>query len=594
MPSLPTREQTEARLSEVQRQIGQRITNESLATWWSGRVAANPDNVAVRTDTSALRYRDLDALAERVAARAHELGVRPGEVVAIQLPASAAFLALILGLAKLGARLSLLGTALRGRSLAHALQEVPSRVVITTPEGSDAIAAVAKGEGPTLVALDVAAAPDDAPDDSGLAALEAWLEAAPGVEARPAFEQRPSDTLFYIFTSGTTGLPKATQCSHLRYIAGAISESVLLGMNERDCMYVVLPMFHIAALSATGAALSVGGAVAIRPRFSASRFWRDVQRFEATTFQYLGEILRYVLAQPRHRDEQPNTLRAMIGAGISTRVWQEFVERFGPVRIVESYGSSEGVIGMFNLDEVAGSVGRPPENVEERLRIVEIDEANGALVRDARGRLVECAEGEAGELISRLDDRSQFEGYTSAEATERKFIEDAFEAGDVWYRSGDAFRKEEGYYYFANRLGDTYRWKGENVSTQEVANALAACDAIEHATVYGVRVPEHEGNAGMALVSLRAGNAFDGAKLCGQLARELPPHALPLFLRIGDGKAALTDTYKLGTAVLKAQGYGEQLVDDPLFVLDQNENRYVPLDERTLDQVGLPPFEEPE
>jgi fatty-acyl-CoA synthase len=200
------------------------------------------------------------------------------------------------------------------------------------------------------------------------------------------------------------------------------------------------------------------------------------------------------------------------------------------------------------------------------------------------------ADGAPGELIARLEDRSQFEGYSSEEATRSKLVEGAFEDGDLWYRSGDLFRTQNDYYYFVSRLGDTYRWKGENVSATEVANVIDACAFVAHATVYPVEVPTHEGAAGMALLAVRTGEVFDGAGLLASLAADLPPHAFPLFVRLGDGRGALTETYKVGLATLKANGYSLDRVEDPLFVLDASAARYVPLTEASLAAVGLPAF----
>ena len=490
-PALPTREESQARFAEFGQRVVSRLPAASLSAWWADRVASTPDNIVVKTDVRALSYAELDAVADRVALATHRQGVESGDVIALQLSSSAAFLALILGASKLGVRISLLGPNLRGRSLLHALAEIPPCLVFTTPTGRSAIDALDEFEVPPLIELTIDTTDLAAPSDSGLGALEAWTatvlgtggDSGPiGAEApRAGLTQSPDETLFYIFTSGTTGLPKATQCSHRRYLAGGASEGILFAISETDCMYVSLPMFHIAALSSIGAALSVGASVAIRPRFSASRFWDDVRRFEATQFQYLGEIVRYLLAQPARAEDRPNSLKAILGAGLSRANWRAFEERFGPLRIVESYGSSEGVIGIFNLDGVAGSVGRAPATVEERLRIVRYDRSKDELERASDGRLILSLEGEPGELIARLEDRSQFEGYSSEEATRSKLLENAFEDGDLWYRSGDLFRKEEDYYYFVSRLGDTYRWKGENVSTTEVANAIATCHFVAHA-----------------------------------------------------------------------------------------------------------------
>lgn len=600
---LPTPEESARRFATFAREMVTRLPSGSLAAWWRDRVAAGPNQILLRTDDDTQTYRAVDERARRVAEAAYAGGVRAGDTVAIQLPTSAAFLVLVLGLAHLGVRLSLLSPGLRGQSLRHALVEVPPVLLFTTPSAEAALRELDDFAPPTHIVLDADTEQLEAPSDAGLAALEAWIDrVAPTLPSAPAWEndglaQNPDDTLFYIFTSGTTGLPKATQCSHRRYLAGAASECVLFGIDQTGCMLVFLPMFHIAALSSIGAALATNASIVLRPRFSASKFWQDVDRFSATHFQYLGEIVRYLLAQPSRETDRPNTLEGMVGAGLNERNWRAFEDRFGPVRIVESYGSSEGVVGIFNLDGVQGSVGRAPAPTEERIRLARYDVGQDRLVRTADGRLVLAEPGEPGELIARLDDRSQFEGYSSDEATRAKLLEDAFEDGDLWYRSGDLFRKQDGYYYFVSRLGDTYRWKGENVSAQQVANALLADSQVEQAAVYPVVVPDHEGSAGMALVSLAGAGAnsestaLDGRGLCATLLSELPSHALPLFLRIGDGADSLTETYKLGLAALKREGYASDRVDDPLFVLDAKAEAYVPLTSDSLTRLGLPDFD---
>ncbi len=592
--TLPTSEESNARFVEFNQEMAQRLRSASLAGWWAERVALTPNNIVLKTDIRDLTYAQLDALSDRVARSLEASGVEPGNVVSIQLPSSAAFLTIILGASKLGVQISLLSPSLRGRPLRHALEEIPPRLIFLTPSAHAAIREIQGLEMPVIVELEVAATVPLSPDDSALGVVEEWVadldvhaETADWSPAGPT--QDPAETLFYIFTSGTTGLPKATQCSHARYVAGATSEGVLFRMEEGDCMYVFLPMFHIAALSSLGAALSVGASVAIRPRFSASRFWVDVRRFSATQFQYLGEIIRYLLAKPPSEDDRSNSLKAILGAGLTKENWCAFDERFGPLRVVESYGSSEGVIGIINLDGVPGSVGRPPKPLADRLRLVKYDRTADELHRNAAGRLVQCAKSEAGELIARLEDRSEFEGYSSEEATRSKLLENAFDDGDLWYRSGDLFREEEGYFYFVSRLGDSYRWKGENISAMEVMHAISSCDFVAHATVYPVQVPGHEGSAGMALVSILGDQAFSGEALFAALAAELPLHAFPLFVRVGDGQSVLTDTYKLGLATLKAEGYS-LTIDDPLFVLAASKSCYVPLNKQSLTAVELPPF----
>jgi fatty-acyl-CoA synthase len=589
---VPSAARSAARLQQVQASIAGRLTDADVAHWWHERVRAAPDRTAVRADDTTLSYRELDHLVALAVRWGRACGLRDGDTVALQLPTGPAFLVVVLAMAEIGASMSLLGTGLRGRSLRHALAEVPPALVVSTSDRRDEILATGIVTADRLHELTLTGSSGE--DD--LAALRNLL--APLATGAPAPElaidrarppARPDETLFSIFTSGTTGLPKATRCSHRRYLVSATSEAVLLGMDADACMYVVLPMFHIAALSAIGAALGVNASVAIRPRFSARSFWDDVHRFSVTHFQYLGEILRYLLARPAGPHDRPNTMQAMIGAGADERTWRAFVERFGAIGIIESYGSSEGVIGVYNLDGVIGSVGRPAPDLAPRLAIVRTAPTDEGLARDEHGRLARCAAGEPGELIARLDDRSQFEGYSSEAATNARLLTDAFAPGDLWYRSGDLFREHDGYLYFVARLGDTFRWKGENVSSQQVADAICDLSEVAHAVVYGVEVPGQDGRAGMALVTITAGASLDGARLHDHLAAQLPAPAIPLFVRLGDGAASLTDTYKIGIARLVREGYATDLTTDPILVLDPTERRYVPLTGDALRRAGIAP-----
>lgn len=577
--------------------MAERATEATLPDWWAERVAVSPGATVLRTAKREISYCELDHLSDRIASAAPSLGLSPRTTVAIQLPASAAFLALILGFAKAGVRCSLLSPGLRGRSLRHALQEVSTAALVTGPRGRDAAAGSGVSvDGIAVLALDGMSEDRQPLDDGGIGAVETWLEGARLQDALPDEVDRPGpdETLFYIFTSGTTGLPKATQCSHRRYVSGGIAEGIFLGLDQSDRVYVVLPMFHIAALSLIAAALSVSGAIFIRPRFSATSFWDDVREHRLTGFQYLGEIVRYLLAQPPKPDDREHTIRAMMGAGLSKEVWEAFVDRFGEIRIVEAYGSSEGVFGITNLDGVPGSVGRPAPAIEARLRIAAYDTVADELVRDADGRLIVCAEGEVGELIAKLEDASEFEGYSSAEATRAKLIEGAFADGDLWYRSGDLFRQTEGFYFFAGRLGETYRWKGENISALEVSEALETMDEIARAVVYPVLVTGHEGSAGMALIHLESGHSFDAEALYARITAELPASALPLFVRVGDPErdGALTETYKIGVAALKREGYARREGGDQIYLLDARNATYVELDRNSLEAAGLPEFAE--
>jgi fatty-acyl-CoA synthase len=331
-----------------------------------------------------------------------------------------------------------------------------------------------------------------------------------------------------------------------------------------------------------GAVLASGASLALRRRFSASAFWDDVREFDATHFQYIGEFCRYLLSQPPRPNDREHRIRAIIGNGLRADVWAPFQERFGIPRIVEFYGATEGNVPIVNFENKVGSVGRYPFKALSNARLVRYDVEADAPVRDARGLCVECSPGEAGELVGRIPERSddprgRFEGYTSKEATDRKVLRDVFKPGDAWFRTGDLLRQDaQGFFYFVDRIGDTFRWKGENVSTQEVAEALSSLSELVLANVYGVRVEGHDGRAGMAALLLAPGEVFDGSRFYAHVDSVLPRYAAPLFVRLLSD-VEMTGTLKLRKVNLQEEGFDPGRVPDPLFFRDDAARAYVAL-----------------
>ncbi|HXZ85813.1 MAG TPA: AMP-binding protein, partial [Myxococcota bacterium] len=415
--------------------------------------------------------------------------------------------------------------------------------------------------------------------------LAADLAARPSanlpVDARA--ECRTGDDLFYIYTSGTTGLPKAARFSHLKFITAGTAAR-LVGFDQNGVMYCALPLYHSAGgCMAVGAALLSGGTLALRRRFSAREFWGDVRRQRATSFQYIGEFCRYLLNQPPDAQDGQHELQFCIGNGLRPDIWEEFRDRFRLPRIVEFYGATEGNVSLVNLDNKLGSVGRIPTRLLMDARLVRYDVERDEHPRDAQGRLIECKPDEVGELIGGLprragDNRGRFEGYTSREATERKILRNAFESGDAFFRTGDLLRRDaQGYFYFVDRIGDTFRWKGENVSTQEVAEALVHFPGVEMANVYGVAVPGADGRAGMVALVLGPQAEFDPRAFYAHAVTALPAYATPVFVRL-QHEAELTGTFKLRKVELQHDGYDPARVRDPLYVRDDGARCYVPLD----------------
>jgi fatty-acyl-CoA synthase len=328
---------------------------------------------------------------------------------------------------------------------------------------------------------------------------------------------------------------------------------------------------------AVGSALLSGGVLVLARKFSARRFWSDCIENEVTSFQYIGELCRYLLHTPEHSDERRHRVRVCIGNGLRPEIWEQFQERFEIPKIIEFYGATEGNVALMNLDGRVGAVGRLPKLLRAAtgVALVKYDVAKDEHVRDEKGFCVPCKPGEVGEAVGRISKLSRFEGYSNPEATEKKILRNVFKPGDAYFRTGDLLRMDaDDYYYFVDRIGDTFRWKGENVATSEVAEVLSVCPGVKEANVYGVSVPGHDGRAGMAALVVDAG--FDPAKLAERCLRELPSYARPLFLRLLP-QIEITGTFKHRKVELVKEGFDPGALRDSLFFLD-GERGYVPLD----------------
>ena len=555
------------------------------------RAAAQPGDVFVRFEGRELCYGAFNAAANQVAHWALARGLCKGDVVALLMQNRPEYLVLWAGLAKVGATTALLNTQLTGRALAHALGEARARLVVLGAECLASWSSLADTT-PTDVELLVAADPFGAATPAlppGARRLEDETvhqpDSNPPRRIRAAL--RGGDPLFFIYTSGTTGLPKAARFSHARFLGGG-TYALLAGFGKTDSFFCPLPLYHtVGGVMCVNAVLRSGGSLALARRFSARRFWDDVVEMGATAFQYVGELPRYLLDQPEHPLEQRHRIRFCVGNGMRPEVWERFRDRFRIPQIVELYGATESNVSMVNLDNRVGSVGKPPFGL--RVALVRYDIESQELVRDAAGRLVACLAGEAGELIGRISEgrtvAGRFEGYTSGAATESKILRDAFTRGDAWFRSGDLMRRDaDGYFFFVDRIGDTFRWKGENVSTQEVADAIGELAGVELCAVYGVQLPGADGRAGMAALVLRDGRALDGCALYAHVAQHLPGYARPAFVRVIVA-ADLTGTFKLRKGPLQREGFEPTASDDPVLFRDDTQKTYLPLTQAIRERI---------
>jgi fatty-acyl-CoA synthase len=381
-------------------------------------------------------------------------------------------------------------------------------------------------------------------------------------------------------------MPKAANINHYRVIAAMVAFASVMGATGRDRMYDCLPLYHtVGGVIALGAGLAVGGSVYIAERFSARQFWDDVVDNDCTLFQYIGELCRYLTVAPPHPKEHSHRLRVACGNGLRPDVWPNFRERFRIPNIREFYAATEGNAVMFNIDGKEGAIGRVPFWLKPLFPMANVrlraEDDVDTIYRNAAGFCEVCAPGEIGELVSEIvfdpmKPGQRFDGYADQTATEAKILRDVFKKGDAWFRSADLVRRDaQGYFYFVDRLGDTFRWKGENVSTSEVAETLGACPGLQEANSYGVRVPGYDGRAGM--VAIAVADDFDLERLRTYAASALPPYARPVFVRI-QPKIDATSTFKQRKFNLVQEGFDPAVVADRLYFDDPRTGGYVPLD----------------
>jgi fatty-acyl-CoA synthase len=530
-----------------------------------------------------LTFRALAERANRYARWALGQNLAKGETVCLIMPNRPEYMAIWLGITAVGGVVSLINTQLRGPSLAHCIDIVAPKHLIVADELIGQFRSAALTSRPKIWS------------HGGRAPLRIDLEVERFSPAplTPA-ERRAvttADRALTIYTSGTTGLPKAANVSHYRLMQWSFWFAGLMDTGPDDRMYNCLPMYHsIGGVVAIGAVLVHGGSVVIREKFSAREFWTDITDWDCTLFQYIGELCRYLINAPAHPRERKHRLRLCCGNGMRGDVWDKFQARFEIPRILEFYAATEGNVSLYNVEGKTGAIGRVPSFLAHRfpLALVHFDAVAGAPALNASGRCIRCATDEIGEAIGRIRDGSsqrggEFEGYTSAAETERKILRNVFEPGDGWYRTGDLMRRDAGgFYYFVDRIGDTFRWKGENVATSEVAAALMAFPGIAAASVYGVSVPGTEGAAGMA--TLVADGALDFVELRHHLRRCLPSYARPLFLRLKDG-IDVTATFKQNKVALAREGFDLTVVRDAIYFDDPVQEAYVPLDAALYERI---------
>ncbi|KGL76971.1 Very long-chain acyl-CoA synthetase, partial [Tinamus guttatus] len=392
----------------------------------------------------------------------------------------------------------------------------------------------------------------------------------------------------YIYTSGTTGLPKAAVINHERILlaCGLFDAGKV---TSEDIVYTALPLYHSSALLiGVNGCIMKGATIVLRAKFSASQFWDDCRKYNVTVIQYIGEVLRYLCSVPQRKNDRDHRVRLAIGNGIRSDVWKEFIQRFGNIHILEFYASTEGNISFVNYTGKIGAVGRVNCLQKKVLHyeLIKYDVEKDEPVRDENGYCIKVPKGKPGLLVCKITEYAPFSGYAGAKhQTEKKQLKDVFKKGDLYFNSGDLLVIDnDNFIYFHDRIGDTFRWKGENVSTTEVADILGLIDYVQEVIVYGVSVPGYEGRIGMACIRLKENCEFNGENTYRHVHAHLPNYARPRFIRIKSA-IELTATFKYRKVQLMDEGFNPAVIKDCLYILDEKENTYVQMTQAIYNSV---------
>ena len=542
---------------------------------WAKR---QPERPALLSADESFSYAALTARINQYARWARRQGIGPGRTVCLMMPNRPDYLACWLGITSVGGVVALINTRLIGQSLAHCINVAQADHIVLAsghvrmfetarPHLAKSAEIWTLGEATRYNDLEMALAATD----------RALLSAA---------ERGPvgiGDPALLIYTSGTTGLPKAARISHRRILNWGGWFAGLMDASIDDRLYDCLPLCHsVGGVVAPCSMLSAGGSVVLAEKFSASHLWDDIVRYDCTVFQYIGELCRYLVKAEPAKLEKAHRLRLAVGNGLRGDIWEIFASRFAIPQILEFYAATEGNFSLFNVEGKPGAIGRIPSLLAHRFpaAIIRLDADSGNPLRGEDGSCIACPCGEAGEAIGRIGTADQgggrFEGYTDAAESEKKVLRDVFAKGDAWFRTGDLMRLDaQGFFHFVDRVGDTFRWKGENVATSEVNDAIRACPGVRDAATYGVVLPGADGRAGMAAIV--AGQGFDLKAFSAHLGCRLPTYAIPVFVRLCTTLDA-TETFKQKKQQLIREGFDPAIVGDPLLMRDPETGDYRPLD----------------
>lgn len=545
-----------------------------------------PDKPFVVFESQTLTYQDVDKRSTQFAKVFKAAGgLKQGDIVALLMSNEPDFICVWFGLCKLGCEVAFLNFNIKSKSLLHCVQSCGAKSFVV---GADLVNSLDEVL-PTLKAngIDVWVSDTSSPHQL----VHTLLDKVEQASDEPLLNLPKADLMsnfLFIFTSGTTGLPKAARVGHLKAIM-CMSFLRLCGARSNDNIYITLPLYHMSAsLLGIGGCIELGATCVLKKKFSASQFWKDCVKYNVTVFQYIGELCRYLINQPVVPQERTHKVRIAAGSGLRPDVWKEFARRFGKINIREAYGLTESSIGFLNYTNEIGPIGRASyfNKLSMTFELLKCDPQTYEPTRTDTGRCTKANKGETGILVSPVSAMTPFLGYAGNKLqSEKKLLRDVFREGDVYFNTGDLMLQDHrDFIYFRDRIGDTFRWKGENVATTEVSEILGCLEFLQDVNIYGVTVPGYEGRAGMAALVLKADQDLDGRKIYNHLVQNLPSYSWPWFIRIQIA-LDITETFKQQKGKLVQEGFSPEVVQDPLYFLDPSQKDYISLTPALYDDI---------